>query len=638
MAGAEVNMTSIATHPFQADVSQILKLVIHSLYSHREIFLRELISNASDALDRLRFRAISDDQIMEGDTSLEIRIRLDKERGELRIEDTGVGMTEEEVVKNLGTVAHSGSRTFLEQLAKNGARELNLIGQFGVGFYSSYLVADRVDVITRAAGPGAQAVKWSSIAAETFTVEPAERSVRGTEIILHLREDQRHFLDRWKVRELCGRYSDYVAYPIKLELKTGEEVHLEQINQASALWRRPKSEIADSDYSELYKHLTGHLDEPLGRVHFKVEGKQEFVGLLYIPRLAPYDLDDGRKRRGVRLFVRRVFVMGDCDEVLPQWLRFLRGVVDSDDLPLNVSRELLQDSTTVHAIKKQIIKRTLDLLDEMAKDRPHDYLEFWGSFGRLLKEGLALGREYAEYKDNLAALVRYESTSSEGLTSLAEYVARMPPEQQSIYYIFGPSKAALSGSPHLEGLRARGWEVLYMTQPVDQWAADAIREFSGKPLVSVMQADLPLAASEQATAREEVAVDLKALAGRIEKTLSKQIQSVRISQRLTDSPCCLVLASGAPAPFMEQLLKSSRIATPTPKRILEINPAHPLIGNLSKILTAEPDAPQLEVWIEVLYNQALLTEGSPIEDPGRLAGHLASLLTTATVSSTTTPC
>jgi molecular chaperone HtpG len=397
---------SAQTHAFQAEVSKVLELVIHSLYTSRDIFLRELISNASDALDKLRFRAITEPDLTEGDPTFEVRLRLDPEKKELRIEDTGIGMTEDELLKGLGTVAYSGSRAFLEQLAAK--KDVALIGQFGVGFYSAYLVADRVTVITRAAGAGARALKWSSDAKATFTVEPAERAARGTEVILQLRDAE--FAEEWKITDLVKRYSDYVAYPIKLRDK--------QINEAKALWQKPKSEITDEQYGELYKHLTHDFESPLARTHFRAEGKHEFVGLLYVPRRRPLDLHEGHRRRGVRLFVRRVFVMDDCEEIVPAWLRFVRGVVDSEDLPLNVSREVLQDSALLRSIKGQITKKTLELLDTLAKERKSDYEVFWRAFGSTLKEGLVTGE--TEHKDAVASLLRYESTAGDALTSLDE--------------------------------------------------------------------------------------------------------------------------------------------------------------------------------------------------------------------------
>ena len=623
--------SAVKTHAFQAEVSQVLKLVIHSLYSHKEIFLRELVSNASDALSRLRFAALTQPELMAGEPELEVRIRVDEAARTLHIEDTGIGMTEEELVQNLGTVAHSGSRAFLEKLAEGVKKDANLIGQFGVGFYSAYLVADKVTVTTRSAAPGSRAFRWTSDAGATFTVEPAERTTRGTEIVLHLREDQKEFAEGWRLRELVQRYSDYVSFPIKLEVtaeKNGvEERSFEQVNRASALWQRSKAEITSEQYDEFYKHLTHDYEAPLSRAHFRVEGTQEFVGLLYVPSRPPFDLNDPNRRRGIRLFVRRVFIMDDCEEILPPWLRFVRGVVDSDDLPLNVSRELLQDSAILRSIKKQVTKHTLSLLEDMAKDRPEDYTKFWSAFGVVLKEGLALDHEHTE---KLGALVRYASSRGEEMTSLADYVARMPEGQEAIYYISGESKQAAAGSPHTEALRAQGYEVLYMTDPVDEWAVDGLREFSGKKLVSAMRANLPLKETdEQKKDAEKQAATLEPLTARIAKVLEAQVREVKVSHRLTESPCCLVLAEGAAAPYIDRLLRERGKGLPPQKRIFEINPTHAVITSLAELIGKDPSAPRIDEWIEVLFDQALLAEGGQVDDPSRFAKRVASLLTLA---------
>lgn len=427
------------------------------------------------------------------------------------------------------------------------------------------------------------------------------------------------------------RYSDYVNYPIKLEVtkKNGEQIEraFEQVNRASALWQRPKAEITDEQYTDFYKHLTRDFEAPLGRAHFRVEGTQEFVGLLYVPGRPPFDLDDPRRRRGVRLFVRRVFIMDDCEEILPPWLRFVRGVVDSDDLPLNVSRELLQDSAILKAIRKQVTKQTLSLLDEMAKERPDDYAKFWSAFGVVLKEGLALDHEQA---DKLGALVRYETSRGEGTTSLTDYVARMPEGQEAIYYISGESKQAVAGSPHTEALRARGYEVLYMTDPVDEWAVVGLGEFAGKKLVSAMRASLPMKETdEEKKDAEKQAEALAPLTTRIAKVLEQRVRDVKVSHRLTESPCCLVVADGAAAPHLERLLRERGKSAPQPKRIFEVNPTHPVIKSLADLLARDPDAARIDEWIEVLFDQALLAEGGQLDDPSRFAKRVASLLTMA---------
>lgn len=624
------------THSFQAEINQLLNLVINSLYSHKEIFLRELVSNASDALDKLRFRSITEPELLGEEPTLEIRIVPDSAAGTLTIEDTGIGMTHDELVKNLGTIAHSGSREFIEALAQRGQKDVSLIGQFGVGFYSAYLVADRVEVVSRAAGKDSQAWRWVSEAKGSFTVEPAERPSRGTAITLHLKEDQKEFLDEWRLRELIGQYSDYVGHPIRLRVtktsdvvdaSTGEKATSEDwetVNKASALWQRPKSELTDEQYQEFYKHLTHDFEAPLSWTHFKTDGTQQFTGLLFLPKRPPFDLNE-RKRRGVRLFVKRVFIMDDCEELLPQWLRFVRGVVDSDDLPLNVSRELLQDSAVVRSIRKHVVKKTLDLLEKLAKDKPEDYRTFWQGFGTTLKEGLAMD---FEYREKLAALARYESSREEGITSLADYVSRMKEGQEAIYYVSGESRKAVEGSPHLEALKKRGYEVLYMTDPVDEWATQGLREFQGKPLVSAMHADLKLKSTdEEKREQEQRAQGMGPLVERMKEVLKDSVREVRVSDRLTDSPVCLVLPEGGTHAHMERLLREHGRGIPRAKRILEVNPSHPVIQHLRELHARDAGSAQVAEWVELLHDQALLTEGSVVEDPNRFARRMTALMT-----------
>jgi molecular chaperone HtpG len=631
------------THPFQAEVSQVLHLVIHSLYSHKEIFLRELISNASDALDKLRFRALTEPDVYEGDATLVIRIRPDRDQKTLTIEDTGVGMTGEELARDLGTVARSGSRVFLEQLAKRGQSDARLIGQFGVGFYSAYLVADRVEVVSRAAGPGHDAHRWASEGKDTFTLEPAERSARGTAVTLHLRDDQLEFLEEWRLRDLVKRYSDYVSHPIELyvegDAKGEGEAGLpryERVNKASALWQRPKSEVTEDEYVEFFRHLSHGMHgadgiaKPLARMHFKVEGTQEFAGLLYVPPERPFDLRFDTKPRGLRLYVKRVLVMDDCEEIVPEWLRFVVGVVDSDDLPLNVSREVLQESSAVRTIRKQVTKQVIDALDAMATERPDDYATFWRAFGPMVKQGV--GTEF-EHRESIATLLRYQSTFGVELTSLADYVARMKEGQAAIYYAIGESRAALEGAPHLEGLRKRGFEVLLMTDPIDEWSIGALRTFGGKPLVSAMRADLKIEANaEEKKERDAEAGALKPLLDRVRTTLGDRVTEVRASDRLTDSPCCLVLAGAGPHGYVERLLREAGHDVPQSKRIFEVNAAHAVIRNLATHLasdrTPEDDA-RIGEWIELLYDQALVAEGAPLRDPAAFARRVTTLLASA---------
>ena len=630
----------MTTHNFQAEVGKVLSLVINSLYSNKEIFLRELISNASDALDKLRFRAITDPALLGQEpqqAQLVIRLRPEKERGVLVIEDTGIGMTEEELIGNLGTVARSGSQAFMAKLEETAKKDVSIIGQFGVGFYSGYLVADRVEVVSRAAG-AEQAFRWKSDGKDTFTTEPAERAERGTSIELHLKEDQKDLLDPWRLRDLVRRYSDYIAYPIELDTKVeieekeGEpakvEEKREQINKAAALWQRSKSEITDEQYGELYTHLTHDFQPPLARTHFRVEGNVEFVGLFFVPKEAPFDLDDPRKQRGVRLFVKRVLVMEDCDAVLPQWLRFVRGLVDSDDLPLNVSRELLQDSSTIRTIKKQVTKRVVDLLDEIATDKPEDYKHLWTTFGRILKEGIVVDHEW---KDRVAKLTRWSSTaveSSEDLITFDQYVERMKEGQDAIYYVTGESRDALLGSPYLEALKARGYEVLLMTDPVDTWTAEAIGEFSGKKLVNAMRADIKLPDQEDKK-NEDKDKGFEPLIAAVKQTLEDKIREVHISSRLVDSPAVLVLAQGALPAHLEKVIRQSGKEMSRGKRDLELNPNHPVVKHLAKIAAENPSDARLRDFVVLLYEQSLVAEGSPLDDPNGFAKRLTSLLTQA---------
>jgi len=614
------------SHAFQAEVGRVLSLVINSLYSNKEIFLRELVSNASDALDKLRFRAITEPQLLDGAPELVIRLRTDKERGVLVIEDTGIGMTETELVENLGTVARSGSQAFLAKLEETAKKDVSLIGQFGVGFYSAYLVADRVDVVTRAAGSD-HAFRWSSSGKDTFAVEPAERAARGTTIELHLKPDQKNLLDEWTLRDLVRRYSDYIAYPIELEATREGKVERERINKAAALWQRPKSEITSEQYDELYLHLTHDYEGALAHTHFRIEGNIEAVGLLFVPKVAPFDVDDPRKQRGMRLFVKRVLVMDDCDAVLPQWLRFVRGLVDSDDLPLNVSRELLQESATLRTIKKQVTKRVLDLLEEMAKDRPADYASFWSTFGRILKEGLVVD---AEYKDRVAKLVRWPTTAGDELVSLDGYVERMKEGQSAIYYVTGESRAALLGSPYLEALRARGYEVLLMTDAVDTWAAEAVGEHAGKKLVNAMRADLDLPAEEgEDKPSDDDAGALAALTTAARSALEGRVREVRASSRLVDSPAVLVLAKDAIPAHLEKVLQRSGKEVARGGRDLELNPTHPAVKRLATLARDNPSDPRLRDLVVLLYEQSLIAEGSPLDDPNGFAKRLTTLLTVA---------
>lgn len=634
----------ISSHKFQAEVSSVLNLVINSLYSNKEIFLRELISNASDAIDRLKFRAISEPDLLADNPDLVIQLKVDKDAKTITVWDNGIGMTEDQLVSDLGTIAHSGSQDFLAQMAKlqSEGDTINLIGQFGVGFYSSYLVSDLVTVITRPAGQ-TEAYKWTSDGVDSFTIEKVEREQPGTTVILHVRDEHEEFLNDWRLRMLVSRYSDFVSHPIQMEEvvpvpsedddaedkeSTGEEkteTVFTTLNQASALWQRSKDEITDEQYNEFYTHVSHDWEPPLAQTHFQIEGTQMFTGLLFLPKRRPFDLFDRDRRRGLRLYVSRVFIMDDCEELLPPWLRFLRGVVDSDDLPLNVSRELLQDSKVTQIIRKQVIKKTLDLLDEIAKEKSDDYGEFWNNFGVVLKEGL---HHDARYRDRLAKLLRYSSSKGEGLVSLEEYVERMAEGQEDIFYLPGYHQKIVEDSPHLEALKSRGYEILFFTDPIDHWVAQALTEFDGKKLVSALTSDLKLDGEEDPD-KDKQDEKLKPLLERFEKTLSDRVSKVQISNRLTTSPVCLVIPKGGVPSHIERLLQANMQEVTETKRILEINPTHPLIANLTGIHEKNPELDKVNGWIEMLFDQALLAEGSPISDPGRFATQMTELMQAA---------
>jgi len=637
---ATTNTQDQATeYHFQAQVSEVLSLVINSLYSNKEIFLRELLSNASDALDKQRVAALTDTESA-GD-ELRIRIALDEEAGTIAISDNGIGMSAEELVKNLGTVAHSGTRQFLTELKEK--KDINLIGQFGVGFYSAYLVADKVTVTSRA-GTEDQAHVWESDAKETFQVRPGERDSRGTTVLLHLKEDQREFLSTWKVRELVRRYSDYIGHPIELEVEKnvgeGDDKRKEKswdvINQARALWQRPPKEISDEQYEEFYKHLSHDWEGPLAHKHFTIEGTLLFTGLLFVPKRPPFGLFNAETKHGVRLHVKRVFIMDDCEDLLPKWLRFIRGVVDSDDLPLNVSRELLQDSHVVRTIQKQVTKQSLDMLEAMAKDSPEDYATFWKNYGSVLKEGLHYD---PQYKERLAKLVRYASSTGEDMVSLDTYVDRMKDEQPAIYYAQGTSNAVLQASPHLEALKKREYEVLYMTDPIDQWAVSGLTEYRDKPLASATNADLKLDkedddksdgdSGDKKVDDDKVPAELKPFLAHIRAVLQDKVEKVRVSTRLTDSPVCLVIPDGGLQPHIERMLRAQNADVPESKRIMEINVDHDLITHLRDVHSRDADSAQLREWVEVLYEQALLAEGSPVNNPVLMASRLTKLLQAA---------
>ncbi|MFO0683648.1 MAG: molecular chaperone HtpG [Sandaracinus sp.] len=622
---------SPSTHAFEAEVEAVLRLVVHSLYSHPEVFLRELISNASDALDKRRFRAIAEPDLLPEGATLRIRLEPDENAGTLTIADDGVGMTKEELGKNLGTIAKSGTRELAEKLkaAQEAKGDLSLIGQFGVGFYSAFLVADRVDVISRAAG-ARDAWKWSSDGQRSFTLEPAARVEVGTDVVLHLKEDQRAMLTTWRLEELVRKYSDYVHFPIELKQAHEKEdtpPSYKKVNQGAPLWQRPASEVTEEQYEELYRHLSHDFEKPLAHDHFKVEGTQEFRGVLYVPRVPPFDLFHPDTKGGLRLYVKHVFVLEEAEELLPRWLRFVRGVVDSEDLPLNVSREVLQDSRVTKTIKKQVQKRALDLLGKLATEKPEEYATFWRSFGAVLKEGLHFEPELAP---KIGKLLRFETTNDEAaLSSLDDVKSRMKEGQSAIYYLTGESKKSLLGSPHLEALKKRGYEVLLLADPVDPFAMEGLREWEGTKLVSAAAADLDLgAASEEEKASQKDAEDrTKNLRDRMRIRLQEHVKEVRVSSRLVGSAAALVVPEGDLPAHVRRLLARAQQPMPEDKRILEINPDHPTIRALAALVDEKPVHPDIDRYVDDLYVQAQIAEGTPIEDPGTFARRYADLLT-----------
>jgi molecular chaperone HtpG len=617
---------------FQAEVKQLLHLMIHSLYSNKEIFLRELISNASDAADKLRFEALSDASLYGADADLRIRVRLDKAARTITVSDNGVGMSRDEVVANIGTIAKSGTREFFQALTGDQAKDAHLIGQFGVGFYSSFIVADRVTLVTRRAGLAAgEAVRWESDGGGEYSMEGVEKPERGTEVTLHLREGEDELLDDMRLRALIRKYSDHIAIPIRMEKSVWDEetkAHKptgddETVNQASALWARPKSEISEEQYQEFYKHVAHDFETPLAWTHNRVEGRHEYTQLLYLPEHAPFDLWDRQHRHGVKLYVRRVFIMDDAEQLLPAYLRFVRGVVDTSDLPLNVSREILQQSKDIEAIRSGCTKRVLALLEDLAQNQKDKYAGFWKEFGLVLKEGV--GEDHAN-REKIAALLRFASThndSEEQSVSLADYVARMKPDQEKIYYVTAESFLAAKNSPHLEVFRKKGIEVLLLAERVDEWLVSNLTEFEGKPLTSVARGDLDLGKLEDEAEKKEQekqAGEYKELTDKITGALGEQVKEVRVTLRLTSSPACLVSDQYDMGGNLARILKAAGQKVPESKPIMEVNPNHPLVQRLKYEETQFAD------WSQVLFDQALLAEGGQLEDPAGFVKRLNELM------------
>ncbi len=615
------------TREFQAEVKQLLHLMIHSLYSNKEIFLRELISNASDATDKLRFEALKDDSLLEGDAEYKVEIDVDKAARTLVIRDNGIGMTAEEVIENLGTIANSGTRKFLEALSGDEKKDSQMIGQFGVGFYSSFIVADKVSVLTRKAGAG-EAVRWVSSGEGSYEIESAGSAPRGTEITLHLREGEDEFLDLTRLRHIIHKYSEHLSLPVRLAKPAGEDGSspgYDIVNQGKALWARPKGEIKDEEYHDLYRQLSYDPAEPLAWAHNKVEGNLEYTSLLYIPSQPPFDLWDRDSRRGLKLYVQRVFIMDDAEKLLPAYLRFVRGVIDSNDLPLNVSRELLQSNKVIDRIRAASVKRVLDLLAGLAKNEPEKYETFYKAFGPVIKEGVV---EDADNRDKLLELLRFHSTRSgdDARVSLAEYVGRMADGQEEIYYVTAENLKTAKASPHLEAFASRDIEVLLLTDRVDEWMINALPEFDGHKLKSVVRGDIDLSdlvkdpKAEGEKARVEAL--FKALTEKLETVLEEKVASVRVSQRLTESPSCLVVAEQAMSRHLEQLLRQAGENIPSSKPILEINPQHPLLERMRD--TA--DGAEFDDLAHLLYEQAVLAEGSQLDDPASFVKRLNRLI------------
>ena len=621
---------------FQAEVTELLHLMVHSLYGNKEIFLRELVSNASDAGDKLRFEALADPALFETDPNLQIRVSYDKQARTITVSDNGIGMSRQEVIEHIGTIAKSGTREFFQSLTADRARDAHLIGQFGVGFYSAFIVSDRVTLRTRRAGLTAEhGVRWESTGEGHYTIETVEKAARGTDVVLHLRAEEDELLSGFKLRDILRKYSDHITVPILMKKETWDATARaqvlteddEQINQASALWARPKSEITEAQYHEFYKHVAHDFEPPLAYSHAKVEGRQEYTQLLFIPKQAPFDLWNREHRRGIKLYVRRVFIMDDAEQLMPPYLRFVRGIIDSSDLPLNVSREILQQSRDVQAIRTASVKRVLSLLEDLAEHQAETFATFWKEFGRVLKEGVV---EDTANRERIAKLLRFASTQrdvDEQTVSLAEYVGRMKTEQDAIYYITADGFSAARNSPHLEIFRKLGVEVLLMYDRIDEWVVSSLTEFDGKPLHSVAKGGLDLGKLGDRPAAQDQgaqAGEHKALLERIQAVLKDRASEVRVTHRLTDSPACLVSEEHGMSTNMERMLKAAGQEVPASKPVLEINPGHPIVQRLKD----EADERRFADWSHILFDQATLAEGGQLEDPAAFVKRLNELMLT----------
>ena len=624
--------TNQETRGFQSEVKQLLQLMIHSLYSNKEIFLRELISNASDAADKLRFKALSNPALYEGDGELRVRVSFDADKGTLTISDNGIGMTREQVIDHLGTIAKSGTKEFLTALGQDQAKDSQLIGQFGVGFYSAFIVADKVTVKTRAAGePADKGVLWESAGEGEYSVADIEKKSRGTDVILHLREDEKEFLNDWRLREIIGKYSDHIGLPVEMLTKEyddeGKEIgeKWEKINKSDALWTRSKNDISDEEYKEFYKHLSHDFADPLLWAHNKVEGNQEYTSLLYVPSKAPWDLFNREHKHGLKLYVQRVFIMDDAEQFMPNYLRFMRGLIDSNDLPLNVSREILQDNKTTAALRKALTKRSLQMLEKLAKEDTEKYQQFWKEFGLVLKEGPA---EDFGNKETIAKLLRFASThndSSEQTVSLEDYVARMKEGQKAIYYITADSYVAAKNSPHLELFNKKGIEVLLLSDRIDEWMLSYLTEFDGKPLQTITKADLDLgdlADKEETEAQKEQDKAFDSFIERVKILLGERVKEVRLTHRLTDTPAVVSTGNDQMTTQMAKLFAAAGQPVPEVKYTFELNPEHHLVKKVADIA----DEAEFADWVELLLEQAMLAERGSLENPAAFIKRINKLL------------
>ena len=622
------------TRGFETEVNQLLDLMIHSLYSNKEIFMRELISNASDACDKLRFQAVSDDSLYGDDSELKVKVAFDKEARTITITDNGIGMNRDEVIDHIGTIAKSGTKSFLSSLTGDESSDAKLIGQFGVGFYSSFIVADEVTLKTRKAGDDAESgVSWTSKGKGEYDIQSIEKAARGTEITLHLREDEDELLNDWKLRSIITQYSDHIDFPILMDKTTEPEeeggettIEEETVNQASALWTLSKSEITDDEYKEFYKHVAHDFEDPLGWIHNRVEGTNEYTSLLYLPKRAPFDLYDRESKNGIKLYVQRVFILEDSEQLMPKYLRFVRGLVDSNSLSLNVSREILQSSKVIDSIRNGSVKKILTMLEKMAKNDPEKYQSFWNEFGKVLKEGP--GEDFAN-KEKVGKLLRFASTQSDSEdqnVSLDDYISRMQEGQDKIYYIAADTYSAAKNSPHLEIFRKKGIEVLLLSDRVDEWLTSHLTEFDGKNLQSVAKGELDLDKDDEESKKEqeEKAKQSEGLIKRMKDTLGDKVEEVRISTRLTSSPACIVLKDQDMAMHMQRLMKEAGHELPGSKPILEINTDHPIVKRLEE----EKADDKFSDWSDILFDQAILAEGGQLDDPASFVHKLNEMLVT----------